>query len=373
MTHTRKQKKTIITICLTTFSHTVFSEGFFNVCKGIEDYSNLNQIVLSSTQTQEEIMIYNFKQTILFKYSKGTIFGNLKSLKIIINRINIINPDYILFYGENPFHSLILLLLSRKITVFTHIVDPVPHSDSTLLLRNLYLFSKLNLIIKSNKLLFASENVRTDFIKYYNKYFNLSFLTSKARIMILANLFSIQDFVKNTLYKENTIAYTFIFFGRIVPYKNLELLIDAFEILNKTYKINLLICGQGKLKRNINNKNIIQINKYLSYEKLLNLISKSKAVVLPYKDASGTHTIQIANSLGVPVIVSNVGCFVDYVSHNINGLIFSNCNINSLVETMKLIIESDELFSKKEILSYNTQHFSNETITNNLLLELDIS
>ena len=106
---------------------------------------------------------------------------------------------------------------------------------------------------------------------------------------------------------QNYIMYS----GRIEKYKNIEKIARITKILNQKYGYNLelRIYGEGSYKQKLRKKlDKLGINytiqKFQPYEKYLETLSKAKLFAqLSQKEAYG-QTINEANAIGVPVIVS---------------------------------------------------------------------
>lgn len=171
--------------------------------------------------------------------------------------------------------------------------------------------------------------------------------------------------------KKVNVEYDFIFFGRIEAYKGLDILIKAAE---KMPTIKLLIVGTGKYisiieKQIMVCKNITLINRYVSDQELVMYIKKSKWAVLPYKIATGSQTVQIANYYGVPVVATKTGCFAEYVKENVNGVFVEKYDYNALADTMNLALGKN--IDGSEMQRYLEQTFSVDKISNILFKLLE--
>ena len=141
-----------------------------------------------------------------------------------------------------------------------------------------------------------------------------------------------------------------LFFGRISPYKGLELLVKASRIVKNTigYEFILLIAGEGdisSLKNHMSEEDyayIHIINKRIPYKQIPNLFNGAKLVILPYIDASQSGVIPLAYTFSKPVIVSNVGSLTEYVEHGKTGLIFESNNTEQLVNYIIELIKNKE-------------------------------
>lgn len=107
------------------------------------------------------------------------------------------------------------------------------------------------------------------------------------------------------------------FFGRIEPYKGLDLLVEAFGRVT-TKGLQLLIAGSGSIDDDLHcrieqSSQITLINRYIDDEEFQPLLDKCDFVVLPYKRASQSGVIPMCFAYGKTVIVTNVGALSEQV------------------------------------------------------------
>ena len=160
---------------------------------------------------------------------------------------------------------------------------------------------------------------------------------------------------------------TIVYAGRVHEEKGLELLVNAIEFLNTHEKINLNLMiigardkargGSGpeyvnKLKKIGLNMNISWVDPIYDSEKLAEQIRKGDIFCYPSVASQG-ETFGVAPleamALGIPVIVSNLECFKDFVSDYENAITFDHNSKNAVEELaykIKNIIDSPELFDK---------------------------
>ena len=115
----------------------------------------------------------------------------------------------------------------------------------------------------------------------------------------------------------NVINFKIGFFGRIEPYKGLNLLIDAFES-SKTTGLKLLIAGSGSINNDLlvrieNNDKIELINRYIRDDEFQPLLESVDFVVLPYKRASQSGVIPMCFAGGKTVVATKVGALEEQV------------------------------------------------------------
>jgi glycosyltransferase involved in cell wall biosynthesis len=110
--------------------------------------------------------------------------------------------------------------------------------------------------------------------------------------------------------QENNIL---LFIGQIRRYKNIELLMVAFEN-SKLSKENwtLLICGNGKLNAKTSKNTILDFN-FIPNEKMNAYLEQSSLLVAPYnkKSVLNSGTLWLACSFAKPFILPVIGCVKD--------------------------------------------------------------
>jgi glycosyltransferase involved in cell wall biosynthesis len=132
---------------------------------------------------------------------------------------------------------------------------------------------------------------------------------------------------------------TILFFGLIRDYKGLDLLIDAFAMLDDSYQ--LLIVGEcygpfEKYQTQINNaKNrstIFVVNKFIPDDEVGTYFSVADVCVLPYKSATQSGIIAVANQFLVPVIATNVGGLSESIQDKKTGIIIQELDAKKIKE-----------------------------------------
>ena len=211
-------------------------------------------------------------------------------------------------FGLYPF------LNKTKLVITLH--DPKPHTGEnswkTYLKYNLY-------IPKAKAFILYSEYSRT----------LLKEVFPKVKVPINCIQLLPYTFLRNYLPKERKLDNSILFFGRLSPYKGIDLLLNAIPIVLEKYPNQQFIIA-GSISYDFNfdeiliskfKNNITIINKYLSHEEVAALIDKSAFIVCPYRDATQSGVLSTTFAFGKTAIVSNVGSFGEYIKDGINGLI----------------------------------------------------
>ena len=107
------------------------------------------------------------------------------------------------------------------------------------------------------------------------------------------------------------------FVGRFLPYKGLDLLADAWSSL-KPDSCRLVVAGEGgasiepTLARLAAAK--VEVREgWLSEASLAATVAGSRALVLPYREASQSGLVPIAHAMGIPVLATDVGALREQV------------------------------------------------------------
>jgi glycosyltransferase involved in cell wall biosynthesis len=116
--------------------------------------------------------------------------------------------------------------------------------------------------------------------------------------------------------------FVFLYFGVIRPYKGVEDLVAAFELLPATVRDSsrLVIVGEtwegwslplDAVAASAHQDRITVVNRYVDDAEVTEHFASSDAVVLPYRRSSSSGPLHIAMSTGLPVVVTSVGGLVE--------------------------------------------------------------
>ena len=176
------------------------------------------------------------------------------------------------------------------------------------------IFEKLSLKIKCDAFHTISNASKEDLIK---------FGTKKPIHVISPTIKEIQT-VNNTHKNKQ-----FIYLGRLVFYKNIEVLIKAIKIVKKEDKeIKLIIVGGGpqlkKIQKTIKDLDLqdnVITKGYVNTKEKFELISESNALLFPSLCEGFGLVILEAFSQNKPVLVSNIRPMSDIIEHKKTGYV----------------------------------------------------
>lgn len=126
----------------------------------------------------------------------------------------------------------------------------------------------------------------------------------------------------------------YLYVGRLIPVKNVALLIDEFNLNGKT----LTIVGQGYLEETLKKKakENIRFTGFIDNNKLGEIYQSHDVFILPSYSETWGLVVEEAIYWGLPVIVSDkVGSSIDMVKDLGTGIIFKSKDLNSLHQSLE--------------------------------------
>lgn len=217
----------------------------------------------------------------------------------------------------------------------------------------------------SKKVFFASDEVAESAIKAFAVLNLFGGLKRKFDIVKFANLIQFEG-VADRIHRRKNMEkkWDVIYFGRMEPYKGLPIFFQSLNILLRNGYIPRVLLISKDLDRHQIPLICEQVSSYISHEQLGTYLAQSICAVFPYLDANGSHTVQICNSFGTPVVASRVGSFVSYVQDGVNGVLVEPGNAYDLAEKLKNIIDNNTLILKdSDLTQWSDDFFSNKKST----------
>lgn len=227
----------------------------------------------------------------------------------LVRKIKAFQPDVLLFPMFHPWNALIARRMPNiPSVVFVH--DPQPHPDLTG-----WVYGKLeqSSIRQAERCIILSEKLMDEMLKRGIK---------REQIDVIP-LGPFRLTPRRKLNPLNGHIPTLLFFGRIVLYKGLDILLQTYADIRQTHQARLIIAGEGDLKpyqnalRNLPDVEVI--NQWIPEDEIEELFLKSDLLVLPYTGASQSGVIPIAAALGLPVIASYTGGIPEQIEDGKSG------------------------------------------------------
>jgi glycosyltransferase involved in cell wall biosynthesis len=163
-----------------------------------------------------------------------------------------------------------------------------------------------------------------------------------------------------------------LFFGRIVPYKGLEYLINAMaEGAPSRAGYRVIIAGslprggeywnqiQSEITRQGVRERIIEKIEFVPDEQTELYFKAADALVLPYTDIFQSGVLFLAYSFGLPVIAADVGSFREDIVDGETGFVFESRNTAELAGTIARYFAS-ALYQQLEQRRAAIKEFANQ-------------
>ncbi len=140
------------------------------------------------------------------------------------------------------------------------------------------------------------------------------------------------------------------FFGRLVPYKGLELLPEISAAVSRRLDIEpIRVHGSGPLAGEdyLKQPELITLDaRWIPEEEIPALIRDLDVVVLPYTEASQSGVIAVALALGVPCVVTPVGGLAQQVQETGAGLVADAVTPRAVADAIVQLLEDRELYAR---------------------------
>jgi len=150
----------------------------------------------------------------------------------------------------------------------------------------------------------------------------------------------------------------FVTCSRLVPYKKIDLIVEAFQ---KLPQYQLIVIGDGPDMKKIKalaGPNV-EIAGYLPDELMREKMSKARAFIFAAEEDFGIVPIE-AQASGTPVIAFGKGGALETVEEDISGCFFKEQTVESLLEGIEHFIGKEEQFDPIQVRQ-NSMKFSVET------------
>jgi glycosyltransferase involved in cell wall biosynthesis len=273
---------------------------------------------------------------------------------------------YLAFADFNVIESLSLadwyfLFRFRNKKLYYIMHDPIPHTGEergrTAKLNKFYFPYFKGFITYSN---FAATLFKNYYPKYADKLFTFSL-----PIYTSVN-------IKSNLHTEN-IKNKVVFFGRISPYKGVQLFYDAAAKLTKKFpETQFIIAGkssdnyQPQFLADKNYANITILNQFIDLDQLFEIMNDAQFCVLPYKDATQSGVIMTSYAFNLPVLVSNCAGLLEYC-FDVANCSFVNGDVDDLIQKMGNLLQNPALLQEYRL---DIQSFKQENINKQNVLKL---
>ncbi|MDD4353936.1 MAG: glycosyltransferase family 4 protein [Candidatus Nanoarchaeia archaeon] len=282
-----------------------------------------------------DLFYFNNYNSKIRKTHNFKINNNILNLKnyfeiiTLIKKINKISPDIIHINGSTCIPLLLIYPFIKKYNLIFTIHDPKSHLGEKLYKK---IYQTIHFFI-------ISKFVKKIIVHSKEDYSLLPSFLNKKNVFIVPPAKMVFSNKKNIFKKNNNSKFKVLFFGRIIKYKGLEYLVEAFKKL-PAFDFQLTIAGKGKLPKNLIKQNNIKIfNYFVSDEELNTLFSETNIIVLPYLESTYPAVAYTAFAFQKPVIATDIAPLNKFVKNDFNGLLIKPKNEYEIRQAIKKIKE----------------------------------
>lgn len=276
--------------------------------------------------------------------TKNAIKGGLEVLNFykfhqIRKQINAFSPDVVYSAMGHPWERVIVPFLNCKFTIQS-IHDVRRHQgEDTFFMK----------IVKS---LFSYQSTKYVVFSEYSKRQLLDRLDED-------KIWTLSLGCTNSLSqrRELDLKYygRFLFFGRLIEYKGIDVLLNAMDsVIKRLPNIKLVLAGRGDLTKykallDRYSNNIELHNDWIQNEDIDNYFRHVDFVVAPYIDATQSGVVPLSYVFGKPVIVSNSGGLPEQVEKGKTGVVIETGDTDALADAIiSFYKDEEELINKKK-------------------------
>lgn len=222
-------------------------------------------------------------------------------------------------------------------------------------LNTLYIPLEKNMAENADIILVLTEKMKEEVLKFCH--------VDKQKMHILPNGVDLTSFKPQKKRKRNNIK-KILYVGRLDLRKRVPDLIQAFKKINNKIKAELIIAGEGALRKNLETLARGYPVRFLGkvpHKNIPRLYQESDLVVVPSSYEGFPHVILEAMASGIPVLTSD-SC------PNLGGVQFETGNINSLTEKIIESLTNEEMMNVLAQQGLNSvQKFSWDSIAKQLV------
>lgn len=300
------------------YPHTgVFPSSVYPELKTFDGYIDMDKFFVANRTSNKSYSLSYWKKTLsIYRFIRRNKFD-------VIHTPCLFGLKHMLFYFAGC-------------KVVTTIHDPFPHTGE----KNRTSIQNRKIAVRySNGITLLNNKQKDEFCSFYNVSPNKLCIN---KLGVYENIALMASDVKTN--KKNNV----LFFGRISPYKGIEYLCKAMEIVRKEVPdATLTIAGSGRIFFDISpyvNKGYIDLhNRFIQTEEIAAMLKQCSICVCPYTDATQSGVIMTSFALSKPVIASNVGGLGEMIDEGKSGLLVEPKNpvalANAILKLLKNPIE----------------------------------
>jgi glycosyltransferase involved in cell wall biosynthesis len=144
--------------------------------------------------------------------------------------------------------------------------------------------------------------------------------------------------------------FRFLFFGRLLPYKGLDLLMDAVDQIDPAVNFELAIVGNGELAglgpRIAAHPRVRLDRRWIPEHEIAGIFAAADATVASYREASQSGVLAASYGAGLPMVATPVGGLAEQIVPFGAGLVAQDMTPESFAAAMTRLAAEPELYDR---------------------------
>lgn len=142
-----------------------------------------------------------------------------------------------------------------------------------------------------------------------------------------------------------------LFFGRILDYKGLDIMLEALPFLRQKYPaLELEIWGTGDLssyRPQLDQlKNIRIENRWIEEDEIPGIFSRTDLAVLPYREASQSAVVATAFAVGMPCVATPIPGLCEQINDGVTGVIASSVDASAFAAAVTRVLDDPSFYNQ---------------------------
>ncbi len=142
-----------------------------------------------------------------------------------------------------------------------------------------------------------------------------------------------------------------LFLGRIIAYKGLDLLLEAYGLLQRQgANVTLEVMGSGDISPYAAQLDgltgVTIVNRWVDEDDIGAALSRNDLMVLPYREASQSGVAASAATAGMPMVATPVGGLTEQVVDGMTGVIAATTCPYGVASAIRRFIEDHDLYAR---------------------------
>lgn len=160
-----------------------------------------------------------------------------------------------------------------------------------------------------------------------------------------------------------------LFFGRVTPYKGIDLLISALSRIPSHLYHSFIIAGKSSMDYDISSLDPAKVeifDTFLSQDEIAQIFNQCHILVMPYIEASQSGVASIAIANCIPTIYTDVGGLKEQFSLDADGrqcALMCESNTESIANALRTLLSDETLYENlSQSLSLRSKELEWDTI-----------